>query len=1040
MTIKEKTDHLNQIKKIEEKMACEIERVKTDAAKRISDKDAKIQKRLSDKDAEIQRLKERVTWAENRALCLEQENKAILSSTSWRLTKPLRILSGYIPTPVRGHLIRLFRITQLATNPMAWKARLKQWRVYKVLRASPLFDEAWYLSQYPDVAAAGIDPVRHYIVHGANEGRNPSASFETRFYLDAYPDVRRARVNPLFHYLTAGQQEGRLASRHAKTNKSQIFTGYFDQLTPDRLSGWAVDQSKPGAPVELSLFIDGIHITDIQTSEPRSDLTINGIQGNRAGFTLRYPPDLLHNGANVDLRFKATGQSLLMSPRVVKNSTHQPQRANLSWLDFHRTGQINDVKIIVTIFNAFEAVSECLLSLERTTSPDVEVVLIDDCSTDTRIRDLLSTYANRSRFRIVRNSENIGYTRSINKGIELCGRSDVVLLNSDTVVTDRWLENLRYCAYAHSKVATVTPLSDNAGAFSAPEIGVLNPVPAHLDGSSYARLITGAAKGRLLPVPTGNGFCMYIRRAAFDELGVFDELKYPRGYGEENDFCMRALRKGWQNLVCDKVYVFHKRSKSFGREKIHLMEAGRSQLNKDYPDYSFLTRRFVDLEFSYVRSLARVAATRDRLKPILPRAMYVLSTQTGGTPQTNMDLMRAMEGYYQCFLLRSDSRQITLFELRGDKLETLETYQLSRPIDPVTHRSDEYDRVVLDMLYRYSIELLHIRHIAWHSLGLARAAKSIGIPVVYSFHDFYSLCPSLNLLDENLKFCGGICTSGDGTCQIGLWSPNDLPPVKHRFVFRWREMFSEFIADCDHLITTSQSAAELIVRAYPDTSSKLSIIPHGRDFSNFYSVASLPFYGNKIKVLVPGNISFSKGALLIKEIAELDENKQLEFHFLGRVWDGLRGIGVHHGMYSRNDFSSMAAKISPQLGVILSICPETYCHTLTEMWACGIPVIGLNIGAVGERIKKTGAGWLLDHRASAREILSKILSVIEDGSDYREKLQAVRDWQTSEGIQNNTAAMAQEYRKIYKRVANCYVPNDCKPSCEKDEDGTVASF
>ncbi|WP_051331618.1 glycosyltransferase [Methylocaldum szegediense] len=215
--IKEKTDHLNQIKKIEEKMAREIERVKTDAAKRISDKDAKIQKRLSDKDAEIQRLKERVTWAENRALCLEQENKAILSSTSWRLTKPLRILSGYIPTPVRGHLIRLFRITQLATNPMAWKARLKQWRVYKVLRASPLFDEAWYLSQYPDVAAAGIDPVRHYIVHGANEGRNPSASFETRFYLDAYPDVRRARVNPLYHYIIAGQQEGRSPRRFGRT-------------------------------------------------------------------------------------------------------------------------------------------------------------------------------------------------------------------------------------------------------------------------------------------------------------------------------------------------------------------------------------------------------------------------------------------------------------------------------------------------------------------------------------------------------------------------------------------------------------------------------------------------------------------------------------------------------------------------------------------------------------------------------------------------------------------------------------------------------
>jgi glycosyltransferase involved in cell wall biosynthesis len=120
-------------------------------------------------------------------------------------------------------------------------------RAARIIRASGLFDSAWYLETYPDVAARKVDPVQHYVrygaregrnpnrlfssswylasnpdvaesglnplvhfvVHGANEGRNPGPLFDTRWYLDANPDVATAGVNPLLHFLRHGAREGR---------------------------------------------------------------------------------------------------------------------------------------------------------------------------------------------------------------------------------------------------------------------------------------------------------------------------------------------------------------------------------------------------------------------------------------------------------------------------------------------------------------------------------------------------------------------------------------------------------------------------------------------------------------------------------------------------------------------------------------------------------------------------------------------------------------------------------------------------------------
>ncbi len=93
---------------------------------------------------------------------------------------------------------------------------LKNLRDYWTIKKSGLFDPVYYLTNYPDVRRANIDPVMHYIQYGWKEGRNPSADFITNFYINSYQDVKKAKINPLWHYIYYGNKEGRL------TNPSNI--------------------------------------------------------------------------------------------------------------------------------------------------------------------------------------------------------------------------------------------------------------------------------------------------------------------------------------------------------------------------------------------------------------------------------------------------------------------------------------------------------------------------------------------------------------------------------------------------------------------------------------------------------------------------------------------------------------------------------------------------------------------------------------------------------------------------------------------------
>ena len=245
-----------------------------------------------------------------------------------------------------------------------------------------------------------------------------------------------------------------------------------------------------------------------------------------------------------------------------------------------------EVAIVVPVYNAPTLVARCLDAVLAHTTGRVRLIVIDDASPDPAVAPLLARYADIAGVCLLRNDSNRGFTATANRGIGTAGTADVVLLNADTEVGPNWLQGLRRAAYAGADVGTATAVSDNAGAFSVPELEQANPLPTCWTFDASARALWQHAGLAYPSLPTGNGFCLYIRRTVIDAVGLLDEAAFPQGYGEENDFCQRAAPRGFRHLIAGNVLVKHARSGSFGEERrLALGRAGMAVLRERYPDY-----------------------------------------------------------------------------------------------------------------------------------------------------------------------------------------------------------------------------------------------------------------------------------------------------------------------------------------------------------------------------------------------------------------------------------------------------------------------
>jgi len=343
----------------------------------------------------------------------------------------------------------------------------------------------------------------------------------------------------------------------------------------------------PAALTTIALELDGCHFADIApdaNGQARCTFPFSP-SGTPSAILL---PRRTRDGAAlaatpVRLGFGKPG--LAPASARANNAAIEPLAAS-RLLPFGTDIAAREVVVVVPVYNAAPLVERCLDALLAHTSGTARIVAIDDASPDTAIAPLLARFAAQSRIRVLNHETNRGFTATANRGIAEAGRADVVLLNADTEVGPNWLTGLRRAARADDAIASATAVSDNAGAFSVPELEQYNALPAGWDTERAARALWQRA-GLVHPhLPTGNGFCMYLRRDALDAVGAFDEAAFPQGYGEENDWCQRAAARGLHHVIAGNVFVRHARSASFGDERrAALGRAGMAVLRKRWPRY-----------------------------------------------------------------------------------------------------------------------------------------------------------------------------------------------------------------------------------------------------------------------------------------------------------------------------------------------------------------------------------------------------------------------------------------------------------------------
>lgn len=693
------------------------------------------------------------------------------------------------------------------------------------------------------------------------------------------------------------------------------------------------------------------------------------------------------------------------------------------------------VDIIVPIYNAYKAVEECINSIiKHTDLTKNRLILINDKSTDENILGLLNSFKNQYaslNIIVLDNEINLGFVGTVNKGMEYSD-SDVILLNSDTEVSDFWVEEMEKCAYSQDDVATVTALSNNATLASVPNGLQPNKLPDSMSFDEYANMVYSRSLRRYPQIPTAHGFCMYIRRNALNVVGLFDQQTFGKGYGEENDFSYRCMDFGYKHLLCDSVIVYHKESQSFNEKKEQLINANMKILRKRYPLYVKNTENWCSkFPIKDICDNVRIGIeNRDRSNILfLIHDWSNVHSNVGGTTIHCLDLISRLRNDFNIHVLAPENDVYKLHSYFKDS-EICNDVGLYKKNVMSSFYDADYRKMLETIIDGLGITTVHVHHMIGHYFDVVDVCREKHVQSIITLHDFYSLCPTINLLYMNKEYCMEMKNKDCVNCL------KDKMDVQNNIVKNWQVHWGQFLQKFDQVIVPSNSTKEIIENVH--THINCEVIEHGIDLErntalerNEKDVFNVAFVG----VMLP-----HKGSKVLEYFVKHCKHRNIKFHLFGIAHSDLlkknHSNYEYHGVYKRNELPRLLKENKIHLVCNLSIWPETYSYTLTETIACGVPVLSYNIGAVGERILKNGFGWILENK-DMNYALKKISEISKNLDEYNMRIRNINSYSIK-----STSEMCLEYKVMYKssneiHVSHESIENLCRLFVDNNQLGTL---
>ena len=609
------------------------------------------------------------------------------------------------------------------------------------------------------------------------------------------------------------------------------------------------------------------------------------------------------------------------------------------------------IDIIIPIYNAYADVLRCLDSVLRLTPAHARIVLIDDASTDPRIAPYLAQVQIQHADRVVylQNLHNLGFVQTVNRGMAL-SQHDVVLLNSDTEVTPVWLDRLVACADADPNTATVTPFSNNAEICAYP-VFCSNTQVGDLDLTALCQSMAQAHDGSYPEIPTAVGFCMLIRRKALDAVGLFDTVRFGRGYGEENEFCCRASAAGFKHWLCSDALVVHHGGRSFLGDTSELKQRHLAELLQLYPDYNERIAQFVAADpIAPYRQRIQDALAHKRLddlgQALQPGLLLITHALGGGVEKHVQDLVHLLSEKVRVEVLRPhDANTVSLQDAQGNQL-LLDAANWDNAIQVLQSR-------------RYA--RLHIHHLHGYPAQVTSLPESLGLPTDITVHDFAAYCPQYSLSQADGRYCGEPDLAGCTRCV------QQRPNAWGLSITQWRDTQHRLLFLAERIFVPSDIVAQKLKAHWPTL--HLQVLAHPPRHEWLQPVQAVR------KIVVMGGLSPTKG---LHRVLACATDALLHKHPLHFVLMGYTSQAVPlspdlpvslTGQYEDEDLPTLLALQRADAVWFPSQIPETYSYTLDVAMASGLPVLAdAGTGAVAQRLAGYAHGHALDVQALAQDI------------------------------------------------------------------------
>lgn len=743
--------------------------------------------------------------------------------------------------------------------------------------------------------------------------------FDREHYLGCNPDVRLAGVDPLDHYLRHGWREAR--PPNAK----------FDDAHYRAQSG--LSRSAP-----VSALAHYLVVGRRRGLSPVPDVDISLLRRTMPGLGIARIDPYRH------LLTTKTGPGREQRPDV---------DATLLKLDA-LSPQCMEAKIdvIVPVYaGRAETLNTLLHVLQSRCRIGYSVIVVNDDSPDGDLCSDLRHLKNRGLIELKENESNQGFVASVNTGCTVHPARDVVWLNADTEVYDGWIDRLHAAAYRAPGIASVTPLTNNGTIASYPRFNADTPGPLEMEWAEIDRLAARFNTAKCVQAPTGVGFCMYVRRAALRDVGPLDQAAFGRGYGEENDFCQRAVAKGWKNVIAADVFVRHFGATSFRDSRADRVEAAMRVLDRRHPDYRAKVRSFIDndpLEGARrTLDLARLGALSRR------RNMLIVSHSRGGGTEQHIQ------------------QETARLEAQGWSVYTLNTgtggpgsaclSHAGAAITPQLSALRLEDGWIWKALSLLRIERVQIHHLIDFPreapLMFARRLRQLGVPYSVTVHDYFAVCPRVNLVDLSGRYCGEPDAAGCRSCLLSRGSS-----TSEFNITKWRGRYGVLLSGAQSVRVPDRDVSERLQRYFPKIRN-IEVVPHEPSLQ-IADTPRGPRRRGPLRLAVIGAIGPIKGydALLGFARYAASARLELEITLIGysRDDDTLREHGVCvSGPYLNDDIQNHISDLDPDLIWIPSIWPETYCYTLSIALASGRPIAAFDIGAIATRLRAAGRGCLM---------------------------------------------------------------------------------